>query len=94
LQGSRQQQQQQQQQTPILISVNHNEQQQPQQQPQQQLRTSQVTKYPLGKQVQNMSDASLNGWYVVAIQATSGNSGPGTVTLSPTPIAGVNSDEI
>jgi NOL1/NOP2/fmu family ribosome biogenesis protein len=33
-----------------------------------QLRTSQVTKYVVGSQVQH-SDASVNGWYVVLVRA-------------------------
>jgi hypothetical protein len=58
-----------------------------------QLRTSQVTKYVVGSQVQH-SDASVNGWYVVSTRADAGVSGAGVIDLSPEPPDGINSDEI
>jgi hypothetical protein len=46
------------------------------------LKTSNVAKYQVRSQVNDMADPSLNGWYVIASQPDSGTSGPGVVTFS------------
>jgi hypothetical protein len=47
------------------------------------LKTSNVTKYKLHSQVQSVGDGSMNGWWVVGVQAENGGSdGAGVITLS------------
>ena len=47
------------------------------------LKTSNVAKYKLRSQVQSVGDGTMNGWWVVQVQADNGGStGPGIITLS------------
>lgn len=47
------------------------------------LKTSNVAKYELHSQVKSVGDGSMNGWWVVNVQADNGGStGPGVITLS------------
>jgi hypothetical protein len=46
------------------------------------MQTSNVSKYVLHTQVGQIGDGSMNGWWVAAVKANSGDSGPGRITLS------------